>query len=110
MTNLKAVLNSAEVAEMLDCAIDTIDQKASSRVLPGIKYGRGWVFPAEALVKVLNEQALASMDRPAHSSAMLPLAQTVLPPQRIKASRRDVPYIAPYSSSLAAKSSPRNEA
>jgi excisionase family DNA binding protein len=39
-----AVLNSKEVAQMLDLSPDTVNELARKSVLPGFKKGRQWRF------------------------------------------------------------------
>jgi excisionase family DNA binding protein len=38
------VLNSREVAEILDCSPDTVNELARKSVLPAFKQGRQWRF------------------------------------------------------------------
>jgi excisionase family DNA binding protein len=40
----ESLLNSKEVAEILDCSPDTVNELARKSVLPGIKKGRQWRF------------------------------------------------------------------
>jgi excisionase family DNA binding protein len=40
----ESLLNSKEVAEILDCSPDTVNDLARKSVLPGIKKGRQWRF------------------------------------------------------------------
>jgi hypothetical protein len=54
------VLNVDAVARMLGCAITTVEERARTGDLPGLKFGDGgWVFPASALAMRLQELALA---------------------------------------------------
>lgn len=55
------VLTVAAVAALLDCEPDTVEARTRERQLPGLKFGRSWVYPREALLRVLNEQAAAGM-------------------------------------------------
>lgn len=55
---LDEILDEAQVAALLGCEATTIQEKARQGLLPAVKYGRSWRFPREALLKVLNEQAL----------------------------------------------------
>jgi Helix-turn-helix domain len=78
------VLKVADVAALLGCAISTVEERARSGDLPGLKFGDGgWVFPAGALAMRLDELAIAQaavrreptpcQPRPqAHTSARLP--------------------------------------
>jgi len=58
------ILASASVAEMLQCTEEQVELLARQRVLPGLKFGRGWVFPAAALLHVLNQRAIQEMNTP----------------------------------------------
>lgn len=58
---MKLVFNTEETATMLGCSTDVVEQRARSGELPGLQFGRGWVFPCEALDRVLNDLALESM-------------------------------------------------
>lgn len=51
-------LTTAQVAALLDCGPDTVEARARAGDLPGLQFGRGWVFPAAALAQRLNELAL----------------------------------------------------
>ncbi len=55
---MNEILDDREVAAILDCDEKTVLDKARSGVLPGIKIGRSWRFPRQALLHVLNEMAL----------------------------------------------------
>jgi excisionase family DNA binding protein len=59
------VLTTQEVANLLSCSTCTVESKARAHKLPGVKYGTSWMFPREALLKVLNDQAMAQMVAPA---------------------------------------------
>jgi hypothetical protein len=69
------VLEASAVARMLGCAVTTVEERARSGDLPGLKFGDGgWVFPAGALAKRLDELALeqaAARRRPVTKSAVL---------------------------------------
>lgn len=53
------ILTEKEVADLLDCESTTVQEKARNAELPGLKYGRSWVFPRSALMEVLNAKAMA---------------------------------------------------
>lgn len=53
------ILNKDQVASMLDCEPSTVEEKARNHELPGVKIGRSWLFPRQALMQRLNEMALA---------------------------------------------------
>ncbi len=52
------ILTAQEVAELLDCKPSTIEAKARSHELPGIKIGYSWRFPRAALMESLNRKAM----------------------------------------------------
>ena len=52
------VLKADAVAELLDCEVETLNMRALSGDLPGLKFGRSWVFPVAALEARLNELAV----------------------------------------------------
>lgn len=58
------ILASASVAEMLGCTEEQVELLARQRQLPGLKFGRGWIFPAGALLHVLNQRAIQEMSAP----------------------------------------------
>ena len=52
------ILNVHELSELFHCQPSTVREAARTGFLPGVKYGDDWIFPLEAVLKVLNEQAL----------------------------------------------------
>jgi excisionase family DNA binding protein len=64
MSNLPApIMTSEQVAELLRCSSRTVEEHARNGSLPGVKYGDGWVFPAEALLEAVNEAARGNLGR-----------------------------------------------
>lgn len=55
---MKDVMSKDEVAEILDCEPVTVEEKARTGELPGVKFGRSWIFPRTALLECLNAKAL----------------------------------------------------
>lgn len=53
------VLTVAQLAELLDCTEQTVQERTRERALPGVKFGRDWVYPRDAVLRVLNDVALA---------------------------------------------------
>lgn len=47
-----------QLAEMLQCEAATVTERIVSGELPGVKFGRGWLVPEQALNQRLNEIAL----------------------------------------------------
>lgn len=55
---MKDVLNEQEVADLLDCETSTVQEKARVGELPGLKFGRSWIFPRSALLQSLHQKAM----------------------------------------------------
>ena len=53
-----AVQKADATAELLDCEVETLNARALSGDLPGVKIGRSWVFPIAALEARLNQLAI----------------------------------------------------
>lgn len=51
------LLDSAQVAALLKCSPRTVEDYARDGRLPAAKFGEGWVFPAEALMRAVNRIA-----------------------------------------------------
>ena len=71
-TDMNDILNKTEVAALLDCEESTVEEKARTRELPGVKIGRSWIFPREALLQRLNALALEHVDKPAARAVLEP--------------------------------------
>lgn len=71
-----SVLTQDDVAALLDCDVETVQRRALAGDLPGVKFGRGWIFPQEALIERLNtmarEESAKRRKRPA--AAVQPVA------------------------------------
>lgn len=52
------ILNTGELAKLLDCDEDTVAKRIIDGDLPGTKFGRGWVIPRQALLQRINEMAM----------------------------------------------------
>ena len=57
------VLTVKDAAALLKCTADTVRDRAAD--LRGVKFGRDWVFPAEAFFEALNERARGGAARTA---------------------------------------------
>ena len=57
------LLTAEQVADLLDCHVETVEDATRRGRLPGLKIGKSWRYPNEALMQVLNAQALAAMER-----------------------------------------------
>lgn len=91
------LLSADEVAQILDCHTETVELAARTGRLPGVKFGRAWRFPSEALIQVLNAQALASMEaKPARPELVRPV--------RRRLRRNPIPQLPSISSAIEAPS------
>lgn len=84
---LPEVLTVAQLAELLDCTQETVEDRTRERTLPGLKFGRSWIYPREAVLEVLRLQALAHVRPPAPAPAssaprVVPMAPK--PAQRLR--------------------------
>ena len=60
MTN-NDILTTHEVADLLQCDVQTVENKLRRGELPGIKPGRSWMCPRAALLDALNQEARANL-------------------------------------------------
>ena len=81
---LPEVLTVTHLAELLDCTADTVEERTRSKELPGVKYGRSWVYPRDAVLDVLCRQALAHVRVPAEPAAAGPAHKAVVVPMARK--------------------------
>lgn len=51
-----------QVAELLLCTTDKVEELARCGELPGMKFGRGWVFLHSTLLAHLERQSLAEQE------------------------------------------------
>lgn len=54
---MSPLLDAAGVAELLHCSVRTVEDQARAGALPAVKFGEGWVFPVEALLRAVNRIA-----------------------------------------------------
>lgn len=66
------ILSTQEVAELLECESKTVEEKLRRGELPGVKLGRSWMCPRQALFETLNE--LAKKNLAEHLGAAPPIA------------------------------------
>lgn len=76
-------MTSDEVAAILHCEAQTVREQARLGELPGVKFGRDWVFPVDALQEALNriarEQADSRRKKPEPVAVFHPTAKRALP-------------------------------
>lgn len=97
------VLSTEQAAELLGCETDTVKEAARRRELPGLKFGREWVFPRAALLEIVNRQALAwvKQEDPTARPAARPALKAVPPaPPARRGGRRTPPTLPEPSGAL----------
>jgi excisionase family DNA binding protein len=57
------VMTKAEVAALLQCEENTIEEKARTGALPAVKIGRSWVFMRHTLFEKLFELSLEPKEK-----------------------------------------------
>ena len=84
------LLDSDQVADLLKCSTRTVEDYARSGRLPAAKFGDGWVFPSEALMRAVNriaeEEAGKRLAPPKPSAVKV----APLPPRSSRQSRPDL--------------------
>lgn len=70
------ILTVDDLAELFGCDKETAAARLTSGDLPGVKVGRGWIVPRQALFERLNEKAREeAASRRAHQAAILETAR-----------------------------------
>lgn len=89
------VLNIDQVADLLLCEPATAAEYFAKGVLPGLKFGRQWIAPRQALLERLNELALEqAAERRESLSKRSPLVGVLHPPVA-RGRRRNIPPVLP---------------
>lgn len=92
--NLSDLPDDVELAAALGCTPETVQAGALRGDLPGVKFGRGWVFPRDAVLEALNRAARAQAEaRAAVKISAAPAGVAVTP--AAKPARRREPVVLP---------------
>lgn len=51
------IMDSTQVADLLKCSVRTVEDNARAGRLPAVKFGDGWMFPTDALLRAVNRLA-----------------------------------------------------
>ena len=78
-TNGMRILSTEEVAKILDCSTQAVEIAARKGRLPGVQYGRAWMFPETALLDALHKEAMANAAKSAAPRAANDPSPTVQP-------------------------------
>jgi excisionase family DNA binding protein len=76
---MNPLMDAREVAELLQCAERTVQDHAREGRLPAVKFGDGWMFPTEALLRAVNR--IAEEDAAKRVQPAAPKAVRVAAPQ-----------------------------
>lgn len=77
------ILTDNDVADLLHCTPETVQEWTRCGKLPGIKPGRHWVYPRAALMEALNDLAREQKpDRPRTLHVVKRKAPPLLPKPR----------------------------
>lgn len=77
------ILDLKQIADLLRCSEEQAASQLASGNLPGVKFGKAWIAPAEALLSRLNEIAIEqanerrSRSRPAPTAVSVEASKTV---------------------------------
>jgi excisionase family DNA binding protein len=91
--NLSDLPDDTEMAAALGCTPETVQARALAGELPGVKFGRGWVFPREAVLEALNRAARLQAEARATVKITAPAGVAVVP--AAPAGRRRAPVALP---------------
>ena len=54
---MNPLMDSRQVADLLKCSERTVEDHARAGRLPAVKFGDGWMFPVESLLRAVNRMA-----------------------------------------------------
>lgn len=57
MNQITPLMDSTQVAGLLKCSERTVEDHARAGRLPAVKFGDGWMFPTDALLRAVNRMA-----------------------------------------------------
>ena len=56
-SQITPLMDSTQVAGLLKCSERTVEDHARAGRLPAVKFGDGWMFPTDALLRAVNRMA-----------------------------------------------------
>lgn len=98
------IWTTEDMAEILRCTAETVEIAARYGRLPGLKYGREWVFPVEATMRVLNGTAIEEMPDRAKRTPAATKVDTTRPAANSGRMKRPRPDLSGLIAALPAKS------
>lgn len=57
MTTIAPLMDAPAVAALFKCSERTVEDHARAGRLPAVKFGDGWMFPSDALLRAVNRMA-----------------------------------------------------
>lgn len=60
---MNEILTVEQIADLLDCEPETVQEKLLNNDLPGVKFGLSWVCPKKTLLDFLHKKSLAGYIR-----------------------------------------------
>jgi excisionase family DNA binding protein len=94
--NADETIDDEAAAALLHCEPMTVRELALQGAIPGIKFGRGWIFVREQLLQHVADLAQAEAERrrgKGITSSAAPLVISVQPSRRTKGRRRKLPSL-----------------
>ena len=88
--DLPDLVDDVLLAQALNCKPETVHDRALAGDLPGVKLGRGWVFPREAVLEAIND--LAREQAKARRAGKAPQPAAVAVPV-LRKSKRPLPVL-----------------
>lgn len=83
------IYNVTQVAELLGCTEEIVAERINTGDLPGVKFGRSWVIPEDALRARLNEKALQEARDRREPKRIMGSRRKPIPPLPTRASKQD---------------------
>lgn len=83
------IYNVTQVAELLGCTEEIVAERINTGDLPGVKFGRSWVIPEEALRSRLNEKALQEAIDRREPRRVMGARRKPIPPLPTRALKQD---------------------
>ena len=84
------ILTTNEVAELLQCEVQTVEDRLRGGDLPGVKFGRSWMCPKNALLDTVNDLAKRNL-----GVKLLPVAIAVQQVTQRGRKRNALPSLSP---------------
>lgn len=81
---MNPLMDARQVADLLQCAERTVQDHARDGRLPAVKFGDGWMFPTEALMRAVNRIAEEEASKRKDPAAPKAVQAAAPQPKRIR--------------------------